>query len=281
MAEATIEDNPYQYHCAFVCNGHFRAVNCLQFSPDGEILASGADDGYIMIWEVSTGKRLQRISPRQGQIVSIRWMEDPRRSRASYIVSGGADGTLKLWKRSDKQSTFDFCSSIPVLDTPVKDIATADTQLAIVGRGRSCLLSVTVDDANEKFRLLAYDGRESFGNHNSMNNQTSSSASDVRPTVVEPNGGGWSLKKTLGWQDDFYKEIQDNVHLIAQKHLDKKNAFVKQDRSNVTLFRQEVQSIYPVLSEYPSSWPIDAFAEMYLKNTSAEHRKHLKARNPR
>ncbi|KAF8988647.1 hypothetical protein BDQ17DRAFT_1434934 [Cyathus striatus] len=93
------------------------------------------------------------------------------------------------------------------------------------------------------------------------------------------NGGGWSLKKTLGWRDDFYKEIQDNIHLIAQKHLDKKNAFVKQDRSNVTLFHQEVQSIYPILSEYPSSWPIDAFAEMYLKNTSAEHQKHLKARN--
>ncbi|KAF8988384.1 hypothetical protein BDQ17DRAFT_1435040 [Cyathus striatus] len=51
-------------------------------------------------------------------------------------------------------------------------------------------------------------------------------------TLGRLNGGGWSLKKTLGWRDDFYKEIQDNVHLIAQKHLDKKNAFVKQDRSN-------------------------------------------------
>ncbi|KAF8982327.1 hypothetical protein BDQ17DRAFT_1437936 [Cyathus striatus] len=99
-----------------------------------------------------------------------------------------------------------------------------------------------------------------------------------RPSGVlgHPSGGGWSLKKTLGWKQDFYKEVQDFIHAIVLKYLDRRISFINQDEASIALFRQSVQAIYPVLSEYPRSWPIDVFAEMYLKNTSADHRKTLR-----
>ena len=37
--------------------GHTDWVRSLSFSPDGKILASGSDDGTVLLWEVSDGKR--------------------------------------------------------------------------------------------------------------------------------------------------------------------------------------------------------------------------------
>ncbi|KAF8989212.1 hypothetical protein BDQ17DRAFT_1434610 [Cyathus striatus] len=105
--------------------------------------------------------------------------------------------------------------------------------------------------------------------------------SNNRSQLYRPKGSQWSLKETLGWQNEFYKEIQDSIRAVVRKHLNKKTLYNQQVQASIAMFHQEVQSIHPVLTEYPSSWPIDAFAEMYLKNTSAEHRKYLKARNLR
>lgn len=63
-----------------------------------------ADDGYIFLWSISEGTPVQKLSPKQGPIVVLKWLNCPHISQTSYfLVSGGADGTLKLWKKSDKQ----------------------------------------------------------------------------------------------------------------------------------------------------------------------------------
>ena len=37
------------------------SVNAVSFSPDGKTLASGSEDNTVRVWDLATGKELQRL----------------------------------------------------------------------------------------------------------------------------------------------------------------------------------------------------------------------------
>jgi WD40 repeat protein len=79
---------------------HAGAVTCLAFSLDGKTLASGGDDRAICLWDMASGKRLQRVGGAHKAVVtSLQYMAPDR------LVSAG-DKRLIVWKlESDKVPT--------------------------------------------------------------------------------------------------------------------------------------------------------------------------------
>ena len=61
------------------------------FAPDARLLASVGTDNTILVWNVSTGKKLQVLKGHSGQVNSVVFTPNNR------LLSGSADGTIRLW----------------------------------------------------------------------------------------------------------------------------------------------------------------------------------------
>lgn len=93
-----------------------RFVNCVAFSQDGTLFASGNDDSSIALWESATGKQLYRFPQgHKNGVTSLQFLPN------SQLISVGKDYSLLVWsvgKQSAeiKSSNFDRRSGkVPTL----------------------------------------------------------------------------------------------------------------------------------------------------------------------
>ncbi|VDM38926.1 unnamed protein product [Toxocara canis] len=80
--------------------GHKTGVNCLAFSPDGLILASGGKDSAIILWDIVNECGLFRLNEHKGSITHLQFTLDGR-----YLLSSSKDTFVKFWSL-DSQSCF-------------------------------------------------------------------------------------------------------------------------------------------------------------------------------
>ena len=104
--------------------GHERSLNQIIFNAEGDLLFSASKDPVINVWYTSNGERLGTFGGRPGegghkgcvwsvacdcelishsQLYPILYEAidgDGRVDQTRYMVSGGADNTMKLWEIS-------------------------------------------------------------------------------------------------------------------------------------------------------------------------------------
>ena len=72
--------------------GHSRTVTCVEFSPDGQKLATCGADCLVHVWETCTGRLLQTWSAHDEGVNAVCWTRDSR-----YIAKASDDRTVRVF----------------------------------------------------------------------------------------------------------------------------------------------------------------------------------------
>ncbi len=71
-------------------SGHQASIWSLAFSPDGKTLASGSNDGAVMLWDVPAQRLRGTLARHSGEVLALAFTPD-----GSTLVSAG--GTVRIW----------------------------------------------------------------------------------------------------------------------------------------------------------------------------------------
>ena len=90
--------------------GHSNYVNCLAYSPDGAILASGSADRTVKLWNPDTGRLIATWTGHSGEVISVAFSPD-----GQLLASGGNDGLVRLWDLRSGQIVSTITNRAPYL----------------------------------------------------------------------------------------------------------------------------------------------------------------------
>jgi WD40 repeat protein len=62
------------------------------FSPDGSLMAAGADDGTVTMWDMASADELITLNGHSEGVASVAFSPD-----GTLLASGSYDGTVVLW----------------------------------------------------------------------------------------------------------------------------------------------------------------------------------------
>lgn len=133
------------------------AANALASS--GKYAATGADDGWLHVWNVNTGRPVGSVLANPGGISGIAFSSDGRR-----VMSVGADGKLNIW-------------GVPALDEE-KSIAVSDFPLR----------AVAASPKSDEIGLIDFQGHLLVGSASGSFNEVANLGSDGRCLTFTPNG---------------------------------------------------------------------------------------------
>jgi WD40 repeat protein/DNA-binding SARP family transcriptional activator/energy-coupling factor transporter ATP-binding protein EcfA2 len=128
-------------------------VNTLAFNPDGDVLASGASDGSLRLWDPRTGRELVSVSPNLGEVTGVAFSPDGDR-----LATSSSDGTVRLWDGRTLDPIMTLATDgagIPVSTTkrPIGKVAFSPDGARLAYTARGGVVRVLALDIDDLIRL--------------------------------------------------------------------------------------------------------------------------------
>ncbi|XP_064636474.1 periodic tryptophan protein 2 homolog [Lineus longissimus] len=88
--------------------GHFNNMSCLEYSPDGQYIATGGDDGKVKVWNTSSGFCFVTFSEHAGGITGVTFNQNGK-----VVASASMDGTVRAFDLNRYRNFRTFTSPRP------------------------------------------------------------------------------------------------------------------------------------------------------------------------
>jgi len=180
-----------------VALGHDAPVWCVEFSPDGRLLASGGGDGRVILWNAVTGAELQRFCGHQCGVYRVAFSPDGKTMACCCIGNHALDPRHSL--------IYEYAETVNVGESYVRAVITTPCQRGPTTRvwdvaSRICLAvhdglcdPRAIAAGKQKYPWLAYV-RQLETVVESAEGGTAMGWSPVIPhdVVTHPNGRIWA-----------------------------------------------------------------------------------------
>ncbi|XP_071788780.1 WD repeat, SAM and U-box domain-containing protein 1-like [Asterias amurensis] len=139
--------------------GHTAKVMSVSFSSDGSVLASGAVDKIVIVWDPLEGKMLYTLEDHSRYVTTVTFSPDGR-----YLASGSNDRTVKVWRL---HTAGEFATAPLSTET-----GTASTSLeATAPQLQNLLLEWSVNDVCDWLKALGLEDYQSSFRDNQIDGQ--------------------------------------------------------------------------------------------------------------
>lgn len=129
--------------------GHNSTIAAVAFSPDGGLVATASTDSNIGLFTIGSEQKYFYEAAHDGRVYSIAF-----NSKGSQLLSGGADGYIRVWELYQKDSLWSISSSQGIMWA---SFSPDDNRLAHVGK--DSLVHVYKADSLKGFYLPQYSLR--------------------------------------------------------------------------------------------------------------------------
>ena len=149
QVEETLRGSLMAFRTERVLAGHRDRVYEAAYSPDGSLLATASADGYVRIWDPSTGELIQTLDDGRRAIKSVAFSADGK-----ILASTSNDRTIKIWD----PKTGDLLRTLNAHTAMVQDLAYSPNgkMLASVGRDAALILwDLSTGKPTERFESPA------------------------------------------------------------------------------------------------------------------------------
>lgn len=94
-------------------HAHFNQMNCIAYSPDGQLMVTGGDDGELKVWNSASGFCIVTFDEHEGPVTSVKFA-GKQGGKQGVVFSASLDGTVRAFDLLRYRHFKTFTSPEPV-----------------------------------------------------------------------------------------------------------------------------------------------------------------------